>query len=67
MRLVADGLTTQQIAERLYITPYAVKDHLKAIFEKARVSGRGELVQLMTGNVHDDGVAAASAEATSSS
>lgn len=63
VRLVADGLGTQQIAERLYITAYTVKDHLKAVFEKAGVSSRGELVHLMTGNVPDDGVAALRAEA----
>jgi DNA-binding CsgD family transcriptional regulator len=67
VRLVADGLNTQQIAERLYITPNTVKDHLKAIFEKAGVSSRGELVHLMTGNMPDNRVAAVvGVEATSS-
>jgi DNA-binding CsgD family transcriptional regulator len=46
--LVVHGLSTQQIAERLYITPYTVKDHLKAIFEKTGVSSRGELVHRVT-------------------
>ena len=43
------GWSWQQIAERLYITPYTVKDHLKAIFKKVRVSTRGELVSQLAG------------------
>jgi DNA-binding CsgD family transcriptional regulator len=42
--LVAQGLPTAAIAARLYPSPYAVQDHLKAIFEKLDVSTRGELV-----------------------
>ena len=43
-RLVAHGLATGVIAERLRISPWTVQDHLKAIFEKLGVSTRGELV-----------------------
>ena len=43
-RTVAEGLTTDSIAARLYISPWTVQDHLKAIFEKLDVSTRGELV-----------------------
>jgi DNA-binding CsgD family transcriptional regulator len=50
VRLVVGGLRTQQVAERLFITPYTVKDHLKAIFEKVGVRSRGELVGRMTGH-----------------
>jgi DNA-binding CsgD family transcriptional regulator len=47
-RLVVDGLSTQQIADRLFITPYTVKDHLKAVFAKAGVGSRRELVGRIT-------------------
>jgi DNA-binding CsgD family transcriptional regulator len=43
-RLVARGLPTGAIAERLYLSRWTVQDHLKAIFEKVGVTTRGELV-----------------------
>ena len=43
-RLVARGLSTEAIAARLYLSPWTVQDHLKAIFEKVGVATRGELV-----------------------
>jgi DNA-binding CsgD family transcriptional regulator len=43
-QLVAQGLPTNAIAYRLYISPWTVQDHLKAIFDKVGVSTRGELI-----------------------
>ena len=43
-RAIARGLTTNEIAAELYLSPHTVRDHVKAIFEKVGVSSRGELV-----------------------
>lgn len=43
-RAVARGLSNQEIAAELYLSPFTVRDHLKAIFTKVGVSSRGELV-----------------------
>lgn len=42
--LISQGFGTAEIAARLYLSPHTVRDYVKAIFEKARVSSRGELV-----------------------
>jgi DNA-binding CsgD family transcriptional regulator len=45
--LVAQGLTTKQIAERAFISENTVKQHLKRVFAKVDVHNRAELVQLV--------------------
>jgi DNA-binding CsgD family transcriptional regulator len=45
---VIRGETTRQIADALYLSPWTVQDHLKAIFDKTGVRSRRELVAQLT-------------------
>lgn len=40
LRLVADGLTNREIAERLFLSRYTVESHIKRIYRKLAVSSR---------------------------
>lgn len=48
LELLAEGLTNQQIGERLFISLNTVKRHLKAVFEKLEVSNRAAAAALIT-------------------
>ena len=41
LRLVAQGLTNEQVAKQLVISPRTVNSHLTSIFSKIGVSSRG--------------------------
>jgi DNA-binding NarL/FixJ family response regulator len=45
LRLVADGLTDGQIAEKLYISPCTVGNHLRSIYKKLGVPSRAAAVR----------------------
>ena len=45
--LIAEGLTNDQVAGRLYISRSTVKTHLQSIFAKAGVPNRTALVALL--------------------
>lgn len=53
--LLVRGLATREIATELSISPHTVRDHTKAIYEKASVNTRGELVaQLFSNHVLEE-------------
>lgn len=68
--LVAEGLTSREIAERLFISPRTVGTHLTHIFAKMGVSSRNELARRASARngadeeVNDDRVVAAQARNT---
>jgi DNA-binding CsgD family transcriptional regulator len=52
-RLIARGLSTDEVAAMLFLSRHTIRDHLKAIFEKTGVCSRGELTsKLFTEHYH---------------
>ena len=50
-RLVAQGLTNREVAERLFVSQHTVSGHLRHVFAKLDVNSRVELTRLAA--VHD--------------
>ncbi|MGR4880827.1 AAA family ATPase [Streptomyces sp. LARHCF249] len=47
VRLVARGLTNQQVAEHLSLSPHTVGSHLRRVFTKLDITSRAELARLV--------------------
>lgn len=47
MKFICEGLTYKEIAERMFITPFTVNQHLKKIYIKLKVRSKGELISKM--------------------
>ena len=45
-RLVAEGLTNREVAERLFVSPHTVNSHLRHVFSKLGITSRVELARL---------------------
>jgi DNA-binding CsgD family transcriptional regulator len=50
-RLVAQGLSNREVAERLFVSPHTVNSHLRHVFTKLGVNSRAELTRLA--GLHD--------------
>jgi DNA-binding CsgD family transcriptional regulator len=61
IELVGQGLSNQDIADRLFISLFTVKKHLSTVFQKTGVENRVKLVRLFAGS--EPGPAAGSEEA----
>jgi DNA-binding CsgD family transcriptional regulator len=46
VRLVAEGLTNREVAERLFVSPHTVNSHLRHVFAKLGINSRVELARL---------------------
>ena len=47
LALLRDGLTTRQIADRLFVTPETIRSHVSAAMRKLGVTSRAEAVALL--------------------
>jgi DNA-binding CsgD family transcriptional regulator len=47
---VIDGLSDSQVAERLFLSPYMVRQHVKRIYRKLDVDSRVALTRLLLGS-----------------
>lgn len=56
VRLVVDGLTNRQVANRLFLSRHTVDAHLRNVFAKLGVSSRVELASVTAGHLAEDGV-----------
>ena len=52
-RLVSDGSTNHEIADRLFLSPHTVNSHLRHIFTKLAINSRTELARIVA--EHDAG------------
>lgn len=53
---LADGRSTNEIADVLFISPHTVRDHVKSLFAKVGVSSRGELISELYRLHHEPGL-----------
>lgn len=47
LRLICEGLANREISEKLFISEYTVKDHIKKIMRKMNVVSRNEIMAIL--------------------
>lgn len=50
VKMICEGISSQEIADRLYISEHTVKSHRKNIFRKTNVHSTAELIQFALNN-----------------
>ena len=46
-KLVAQGLTNREVAERLFLSPHTVNSHLRHVFAKLGINSRTKLAHVL--------------------
>ena len=49
MELLREGLTTEQVAERLFISPATVRVHVSSVLKKLQTTDRAEALRILEG------------------
>ena len=44
MKLIYEGLGTDEVADRLYLSPYTVKNHIKSVYQKLNIHEKAEFI-----------------------
>ncbi len=47
VRLICEGLANKEISEKLFISEYTVKDHIKNILRKMGVASRSQIISFL--------------------
>ncbi len=50
MRLVYDGVGNEEIAERLYLSPHTIKNHIKSVYAKLGIHEKSEFIRYANKN-----------------
>jgi DNA-binding NarL/FixJ family response regulator len=49
MALLRDGLTTEEVAERLFISPATVRVHVSSVVKKLQATDRAQALRMLEG------------------
>ena len=50
MRLIYEGCSNEQVADRLYLSPFTVKNHIKSVYSKLGIHEKSEFIQYANKN-----------------
>ncbi len=50
MQLVYEGLSNDEIAEYLYLSPFTIKNHIKSVYQKLGIHEKSEFIQYANKN-----------------